>query len=172
MMASPYYGVSNTALIEVMFRPLYWFGVGYTPDVNRGLSVADPPVYSDGGRTVTIKMKGYKWSNGKTVDARDVPVLDQHGQGERHLVGRLHIRAGRVPRRRHQRRRERQHRHGHAQSGRGLRLVLVHLQRAQPDHAPADRLGHHLGLRSSGLGGLLERHVRVGSGSISRPPVR
>jgi len=29
-------------------------------------------VYSNHDRTVTISMKGYKWSNGETVDAQDV----------------------------------------------------------------------------------------------------
>ena len=64
--------MSNLQLVDLMFRPLYWFGVGNRPDLNPGLSVADPPVYSHGARTVTIKMKGYKWSNGETVDAKDV----------------------------------------------------------------------------------------------------
>ena len=72
MMSGSYFGVSNVQMIELMFRPLYWFGLGYTPDLNPGLSLADPPVYSNSGRTVTIKMKGYRWSNGETVDARDV----------------------------------------------------------------------------------------------------
>jgi len=31
--------------------PLYWFGTGYTPDLNPGLSVAKAPVYSNGGKT-------------------------------------------------------------------------------------------------------------------------
>ena len=72
MMALANFDWWNVQQIDMMFRPLYWFGVGYTPDLNPGLSVADPPVYSDGGRTVTIKMKGYRWSNGETVDAQDV----------------------------------------------------------------------------------------------------
>src|ERR1019366_684548 len=72
MMGGAYFLVPNFQLIYLMSRPLYWFGVGYTPNLNPGLSVADPPVYSNGGKTVTIKMKGYKWSNGETVDAQDV----------------------------------------------------------------------------------------------------
>ena len=43
MMSGAYFGVSNVQMIELMFRPLYWFGVGYTPDLNPGLSVADRP---------------------------------------------------------------------------------------------------------------------------------
>jgi peptide/nickel transport system substrate-binding protein len=72
MMGGAYFNVANFQLIDLMFRPLYWFGVGYTPDLNPDLSVAEPPVYSNGGRTVTVKMKGYRWSNGESVDAQDV----------------------------------------------------------------------------------------------------
>jgi peptide/nickel transport system substrate-binding protein len=54
----------------LMYRPLYWFGVGAQPLVNNSLSVAYPPVYS--GTTVTIKLKNYKWSNGTSVTASDV----------------------------------------------------------------------------------------------------
>jgi len=34
--------------------------------------VASVPVYSNGNKTVTVKLKGYKWSNGETVSAQDV----------------------------------------------------------------------------------------------------
>ena len=70
MMSLQYFSVSNFQLIYQLFRPLYYFGVGNTADLNEGLSVADEPVYSNNGRTVTIKMKGYKWSNGETVTPR------------------------------------------------------------------------------------------------------
>ncbi len=72
MMGLQYFSVTNFDLIYQLFRPLYYFGVGNTADLNEGLSVADTPVYSNSGRTVTIKMKGYKWSNGETVNAQDV----------------------------------------------------------------------------------------------------
>jgi peptide/nickel transport system substrate-binding protein len=62
MMGGAYFSVANFQLIYLMFRPLYWFGTGYTPDLNPGLSVAKAPVYSKGGKTVTIKMKGYRWT--------------------------------------------------------------------------------------------------------------
>jgi peptide/nickel transport system substrate-binding protein len=58
---------------ELMYRPLYYFGGNNNSlSVNYPLSTADAPVYSDGGKTVTITMKGWKWSNGETVDAQDV----------------------------------------------------------------------------------------------------
>ena len=58
---------------ELMYRPLYYFGGNNTSlSVNYPLSVANAPVYTNGGKTVTITMKGWKWSNGETVDAQDV----------------------------------------------------------------------------------------------------
>ena len=72
MMSLQFFGVQNFQLIYNLFRPLYFFGVGNTADLNTGLSVAQLPVYSNGGKTVVVKMKGYKWSNGETVDAQDV----------------------------------------------------------------------------------------------------
>jgi peptide/nickel transport system substrate-binding protein len=57
----------------LMYRPLYMFGSnGPSVAVNYPLSLANAPVYSNGGKTVTITMKGWKWSNGETVDASDV----------------------------------------------------------------------------------------------------
>jgi peptide/nickel transport system substrate-binding protein len=72
MMGGAYFSVANFQLIYMLYRPLYWFGLGNTPNLNPSLSVADPPVYANHGRTVTVHMKGYKWSNGETVDAQDI----------------------------------------------------------------------------------------------------
>jgi peptide/nickel transport system substrate-binding protein len=56
-----------------LYRPLYMFGNnGNSVSVNYPLSVANAPVYTDGGKTVTITMKGWKWSDGESVDASDV----------------------------------------------------------------------------------------------------
>ncbi len=56
-----------------LYRPLYMFGNnGNSVSVNYPLSVANAPVYSADGKTVTITMKGWKWSNGESVDASDV----------------------------------------------------------------------------------------------------
>ena len=54
----------------LMYRPLYWFGQGTEPVLNAGLSLAEPPRYS--GRTVTITLKNYKWSDGQPVTTRDL----------------------------------------------------------------------------------------------------
>jgi peptide/nickel transport system substrate-binding protein len=59
--------------INQMWLPLYNGPDGGTPAIDNQISIAQLPVYSDGGKTVTITMKpGYKWSNGKPVDANDV----------------------------------------------------------------------------------------------------
>jgi peptide/nickel transport system substrate-binding protein len=58
---------------QVLYRPLYIFGNnGTSVQVNYSLSPAGAPVYSDGGRTVTVQLKGWKWADGETVDAQDV----------------------------------------------------------------------------------------------------
>jgi peptide/nickel transport system substrate-binding protein len=56
-----------------LYRPLYMFGNnGNSVSVNYPLSVANAPVYSPDGKTVTMTMKGWKWSNGESVNASDV----------------------------------------------------------------------------------------------------
>jgi peptide/nickel transport system substrate-binding protein len=65
--------ISNVNLFDfqyLMYRPLYWFGQNGQPEVNNTLSLADPPVVS--GKTLTITLKHYKWSNGTPVTAQDV----------------------------------------------------------------------------------------------------
>jgi peptide/nickel transport system substrate-binding protein len=54
----------------LMYRPLYWFGVGAQPVFNSSLSLADAPTFN--GSKVTINLKNYKWSNGTQVTAQDV----------------------------------------------------------------------------------------------------
>ena len=56
----------------LMYRPLYWFGNGQSPNVNYGLSLASAPTYSNGDKTVTMHLKNYKWSNGEAVTAQNV----------------------------------------------------------------------------------------------------
>lgn len=68
-----YFSVANlTQFQELMYRPLYWFGQGQTPNLNPSLSLANMPTYSNGGTTVTVTLKPYKWSNGETVTGQDV----------------------------------------------------------------------------------------------------
>ncbi len=57
----------------LLYRPLYVFGNNGTGvTVNYPLSPADAPTYSADGKTVTVTMKGWKWSDGEPVDASDV----------------------------------------------------------------------------------------------------
>ena len=57
-----------------MYRPLYMFGNNTNDNVaiNYPLSPANAPMYSNGGKTVVVNMKGWKWSDGSTVDAKSV----------------------------------------------------------------------------------------------------
>ena len=68
---SQHYSIPNILyLTQLMYRPLYWFGTGGQPVLNRALSLADPPTFH--GRNVTITLKHYQWSNGTPVTAQDV----------------------------------------------------------------------------------------------------
>jgi peptide/nickel transport system substrate-binding protein len=56
-----------------MWRPLYWTDNGTEPTLNPAMSIAAKPVYSNGDKTVTIKLKsGYKWSDGTAITAKDI----------------------------------------------------------------------------------------------------
>src|SRR5215831_10171124 len=76
----PFYAITNASVYNgeqfqwLMYRPLYMFGGNTAGDVgvNYPLSPANQPVYSNGGKTVTVTMKGWKWSNGEPVDANSV----------------------------------------------------------------------------------------------------
>ena len=60
--------ISNLNLFDfqyLMYRPLYWFGQNGQPVVNPSLSLASLPKVS--GRTLTITLKHYMWSNGTQV---------------------------------------------------------------------------------------------------------
>lgn len=53
--------VSDTQ--QPMYRPLYWFGLGASTTYQPALSLANTPVFSNGGKTVTIKLKGWNFYN-------------------------------------------------------------------------------------------------------------
>ena len=68
-----YFSVSNLSQFQyLMYRPLYWFGQNGSVALNNSLSLADPPVYSSDGKSVTITLKGWKWSDGTQITARDI----------------------------------------------------------------------------------------------------
>ncbi len=69
------YSVTNYEDFQyLMVRPLYMFGGNSNTSisVNYPLSPASAPVYSNGGKTVVINMKGWKWSDGTTVNANSL----------------------------------------------------------------------------------------------------
>jgi peptide/nickel transport system substrate-binding protein len=71
--SSAYISVSNLGLFQfLLYRPLYWFGTGNSPSLNTSLSLANYPSFSSDGKTVTITLKSYKWSNGQPVTAQNV----------------------------------------------------------------------------------------------------
>ena len=56
-----------------IYLPLYWFGNKQgQPVLNTSLSIANPPIFADGNRQVTITLKHWQWSNGAPITARDV----------------------------------------------------------------------------------------------------
>src|SRR5438309_7742077 len=59
-----YFSVANLSQFQfLMFRPLYWFGQDGKVALNSSLSLANEPVHTDGGKTVTRKLKGWNWSD-------------------------------------------------------------------------------------------------------------
>jgi peptide/nickel transport system substrate-binding protein len=55
-----------------MWRPLYWYGNGVSPTLVPSMSLADTPVYSNGDKTVTVRMKtSYRWSDGQPLTSKD-----------------------------------------------------------------------------------------------------
>jgi peptide/nickel transport system substrate-binding protein len=87
----PFYAITNSSVYDdeqfqwLMYRPLYMFGNNTNTDVaiNYPLSPANDPVYSNGGKTVTVTMKGWKWSNGESVDASSVLFFLHMAQAEK-----------------------------------------------------------------------------------------
>jgi peptide/nickel transport system substrate-binding protein len=67
------FSAANIAQFQyLMYRPLYWFGQGTTPDLNLSVSLGKAPVYSNNDQTIAIDLNSYKWSNGESVSAQDV----------------------------------------------------------------------------------------------------
>jgi peptide/nickel transport system substrate-binding protein len=55
-----------------MWPPMYYAPDGSTPTVDPALSPANPPTWSNGGKTMTITVKPWKWSNGQTLSSKDL----------------------------------------------------------------------------------------------------
>src|SRR3984957_21142215 len=65
-----------TYLQPLMWLPLYWFGHSNSSaaTVNYPLSMANPPVFTNHNKTVTMTLKKYRWSNGAPVTSRVLVV--------------------------------------------------------------------------------------------------
>ena len=73
LVSGQYFTVANTSDLQtLLYLPLYWYGDRGNTSIDYPLSIGNPPVYSDGGRVVTITLKHYVWSDGETLSARDV----------------------------------------------------------------------------------------------------
>jgi len=57
---------------QLMFRPLYFFGLGSTAAYVPSLSLADTPVLANGNKTVIINLKGWRFADGQIVNAESV----------------------------------------------------------------------------------------------------
>ena len=72
-MGCAYFSVNNiNQFQELMYRPLYWFGLPGTAAISYPLSPAKAPVFTHGNKSVTITMKGWKFADGQTVNAQSV----------------------------------------------------------------------------------------------------
>jgi peptide/nickel transport system substrate-binding protein len=68
-----YFSVATLSQFQEMtYRPVYWFGTPGSSAVDYKLSPAKAPVFSNGNKTITIDMKGWKFADGQTVDAESV----------------------------------------------------------------------------------------------------
>src|ERR1700730_2919148 len=56
----------------LMYRPLYWLGRGGGIGIACDLSIGEDPEWDSDGRTVTVRIKPWRWSNGETVCADNV----------------------------------------------------------------------------------------------------
>jgi peptide/nickel transport system substrate-binding protein len=74
----PYVPCANFSVATIdgfqqqMFRPAYWFGLGSSAAIQPSLSLANQPVFSNGNKTATITMKGWKFADGQTIDAESL----------------------------------------------------------------------------------------------------
>jgi peptide/nickel transport system substrate-binding protein len=66
------FSVTNIQFQDTMYRPLYWFGTNDQATVDYNLSLANAPTWSADGKSVTITLKPYVWSNGEQVTGADV----------------------------------------------------------------------------------------------------
>jgi len=59
-------------LMNMLYPPLYTYGENYRPTVDYNHSIGQQPTFSNGGKTVTIHLNHYMWSDGEPVTSRDL----------------------------------------------------------------------------------------------------
>jgi peptide/nickel transport system substrate-binding protein len=86
----PFYPITEASVYNLQFqylffRPLYMFGANSDSAVgiNYPLSAAEAPQYSDGGKTVVVNLKNWKWSNGESVNAKDLIFFVNMAEAEK-----------------------------------------------------------------------------------------
>lgn len=78
---------TNLPWQEMMFKPLYWFGQGGKPKLNTKKSLAHKPKYSSDHKSVTIKLKSWKWSDGSAITADNVKFWLNLAKTEKKKLG-------------------------------------------------------------------------------------
>lgn len=70
MYSAEFCGNANIGQLNMLlYKPLYWYGDNYSPTVDYDQSIGRKPTVSNGGRTFTIRLNKYKWSDGEKVSA-------------------------------------------------------------------------------------------------------
>ncbi|MCU1364270.1 MAG: extracellular solute-binding protein family 5 [Acidimicrobiaceae bacterium] len=57
---------------QLMFRPLYFFGLGSTSAYVPSLSLAETPVLTNNNKTIILNLKGWRFADGQIVNAESV----------------------------------------------------------------------------------------------------
>jgi len=63
---------NSDQLMNMLYFPLYTYGENYRPTVDYSHSIGQAPVTSNGGKTYTIHLNSFKWSDGESVTSRDL----------------------------------------------------------------------------------------------------
>jgi peptide/nickel transport system substrate-binding protein len=64
--------VNANQLQSLLYRGLYQYGDNYDPTVDYAHSIGQKPSISADGKTYTVKLNPWKWSDGETVTGRDL----------------------------------------------------------------------------------------------------
>ena len=165
--SSQFYSAANVFQFQyLMYRPLYSFGANGQVQLNNALSLAYPPVYSNDGKSVTLTSEGVEVVGRGSDHRSGHPVLAKPGHRQQGDLAGVRPRgvSGQRPELNHQPS-ESAPDHVHPQPR--VRILFLHVQRAQSDHpaAPAP-LGQGIG---NGCGGNLRRDAGRRTGRLQVP---